>query len=90
MAYPKKTPCKSGHYSECNNKAVVQLSLDGEYIQTFESMTAAAQAVGVFKSSIWAVCAGRKPICRGYRWMTLDRFNDAKRAEEHDRVKHSV
>jgi len=21
---------------------------------------------------------------------TLDRFNDAKRAEEHDRVKHSV
>lgn len=26
----------------------------------------------------------------GYLVGTVDRFNDAKRAEEHDRVKHSV
>lgn len=26
----------------------------------------------------------------GYLVGTLDRFNDAKRAEEHDRVKHAV
>ena len=26
----------------------------------------------------------------GYLVGTLDRFNDGKRAEEHDRVKHSV
>ena len=26
----------------------------------------------------------------GYLVGTLDRFNDAKRAEEHDRVKHNV
>lgn len=26
----------------------------------------------------------------GYLVGTLDRFNDAKRAEEHDRLKHSV
>ena len=26
----------------------------------------------------------------GYLVGTLDRFNDAKRAEEHDRVKHSL
>ena len=26
----------------------------------------------------------------GYLVGTLDRFNDAKRAEEHDRVKHSM
>ena len=26
----------------------------------------------------------------GYLVGTLDRFNDAKRAEEHDRVKHTV
>ena len=26
----------------------------------------------------------------GYLVGTLDRFNDAKRAEEHDRVKHEV
>jgi anaerobic ribonucleoside-triphosphate reductase len=26
----------------------------------------------------------------GYLVGTLDRFNDAKKAEEHDRVKHSV
>ncbi len=26
----------------------------------------------------------------GYLVGTLDRFNDAKRAEEHDRVKHGV
>ena len=26
----------------------------------------------------------------GYLVGTLDRFNDAKRAEEHDRVKHQV
>lgn len=26
----------------------------------------------------------------GYLVGTLDRFNDAKRAEEHDRVKHTI
>ena len=38
---------------------------------------------------------GRVPFQRirritGYLVGTLDRFNDAKRAEEHDRVKHSL
>ena len=35
---------------------------------------------------------GFEPIRRitGYLVGTLDRFNDAKRAEEHDRVKHGM
>ena len=38
---------------------------------------------------------GRKPFERirritGYLVGTLDRFNDAKAAEEHDRVKHQI
>ena len=35
---------------------------------------------------------GFERICRitGYLVGTLDRFNDAKRAEEHDRVKHGM
>lgn len=40
-------------------------------------------------------CLQPEPIQRirritGYLVGTLDRFNDAKRAEEHDRVKHQV
>ena len=75
---------------EHNGVPVAQMDMDGNFIRTFDSMAEAAKAVGAFKSNIWAVCQGRKRSCRGFRWMTLDRFNDAKRAEEADRVKHEV
>ena len=31
---------------------------------------------------------GRKRSCKGYYWAFFDRFNDGKRAELADRVKH--
>lgn len=71
-------------------RPVVQLGLDGSYIATFDSLTSAAKSMNCHKNNIWAVCNGKKPTCRGFKWDYLDRFNDAKRAEESDRVIHGI
>ena len=42
--------------------------MDGTPIKVFDSITEAAKAVGGFKTNIWAVCVGRKPSCKGYKW----------------------
>lgn len=49
-------------------RKVVQKTLDGDPIRVFDSLTDAARAVGGFKSNIYAVCVGRKPSCRNYKW----------------------
>lgn len=76
--------------SQYGRRPVIQLSLDDNPVKMFASITEAAKSVGTFKSNIWAACMGKKLSSRGYHWAFLDRWNDAKRAEEHDRVKHSL
>ena len=54
----------------------IDIKVDGEYVELSYDL-------------------GHRPFHRirritGYLVGTLDRFNNAKRAEEHDRVKHSV
>ncbi len=103
--FPVKSVCghisqaKMGHevkpevrrqLSQYGRRPVIQLSLDDKPIKAFASITEAAKSVGRFKSNIWAVCMGRKSSARKFHWMFLDLFNDAKRAEERDRVKHGV
>ena len=103
--FPAKSVCghisqaKMGHevkpevrrqLSQYGRRPVIQLSLDDKPIKAFASITEAAKSVGTFKSNIWAVCMGRKSSARKFHWMFLDLFNDAKRAEERDRVKHGV
>jgi hypothetical protein len=57
-----------------SRKSVVQLTIDGKYIQTFESATKAAEHVGVQKAAISKACLGRtKTTTAGYKW----RYEDA-------------
>lgn len=55
-----------------NWRPVVQLSLDGDFIRVFQSMKAAADEFGINKTNIYAVCTGKRPTARGYRWSYLD------------------
>lgn len=47
---------------------VVQLDKEGNVVKVHESMTKAAEAVGAYKTNIYAVCTGRKKSCKGYVW----------------------
>jgi hypothetical protein len=51
-----------------NNKPIEQYSLDGEYIQTFESATKAAEFFNCHISSILAVVNGKQKTSRGFKW----------------------
>ena len=54
----------------------IDIKVDGEYVE--------------LNYDFGAVPFHRIRRITGYLVGTLDRFNDAKRAEEHDRVKHSI
>jgi predicted GIY-YIG superfamily endonuclease len=53
-------------------RKVLQKSLDGKPIKVYRSLTEAAREVGSFKSNIYAVCIGRKPTCKNYKWEYYD------------------
>ena len=55
---------------------VVALDDDYNFVASYPSMTEAAMAVGGKKANISAVCQGKKHHCKGYRWMTLDDYNN--------------
>jgi hypothetical protein len=52
-------------------KRVAQYSLSGKYIQTFDSIKAAAAAVKVGKASLSAASRGLQYTCRGWRWKAV-------------------
>lgn len=54
----------------------MEITIDGDYVD--------------IKSKLSAIPFQRIRRITGYLVGTLDRFNDGKRAEEHDRVKHGV
>ena len=66
--------CRIGH-EPYNNKEVVQLSLDGEYINTYESALKAAISFGKYnsRSNITKACKNNSTAL-GYRWMYLSQF----------------
>ncbi|MGI8362739.1 NUMOD4 domain-containing protein [Bacillus cereus] len=49
-------------------KAVHMLSLDGDHVMTFPSMSEAARYLGVFKGGISGVCGGKGKTAYGYKW----------------------
>ena len=49
-------------------KPVIQLSLDGEFIAEYESISEANRALGVKESHIGQVCRGQRQISNGYKW----------------------
>lgn len=53
-------------------RKVVQMSLDGEQIKTFDSMTLAADAVGGVVQNIHHCIQGTRPTAYGYKWAYAD------------------
>lgn len=53
---------------EYGKRPVLQMTRDGVPIQVYPSLTEAAIAVNAKKPNIYAVCAGKKPTCRNYKW----------------------
>ena len=51
---------------------VVQLDLDGNFIQDFGSIVQAAQATGVHKSDISKVCREVRKTAGGFVWVYAD------------------
>ena len=47
---------------------ILQYDLDGNYIQTFDSLRTAAKAVGASWQSIQRVCMGKRKTTHGYKW----------------------
>lgn len=59
-------------------RPVCQADKDGNLIAEFESMTAAAQKLGIKLSSISAVCQGKRRFVNGYTWYYKDKFKGQK------------
>lgn len=49
-------------------KKVLQYTLDGCFVREYPSMEEAANAVGGFKSNVWACCRGKAKSAYGYLW----------------------
>ena len=64
---------------EASKRAVVQLTLQGEYIATFNSIKEASISTGASSSHIGCVCVGRRKQCGGFKWMYLKDYNDKPR-----------
>ena len=53
---------------EKHSKAVIQLSLSGEFIREWPSINAAAESVKANPSQLGHCCKGERPTAKGYRW----------------------
>ena len=59
---------------------IIQLTLDGEYITTYQSGYEAATAIGNpnLRSNIVLVCKGKKKTAGGFKWMFKDDYMNEK------------
>ena len=61
------------------NKKVCQFDMDGNYIQTYDSLKEAANSIGVNYASGISACARKKiPSSNGYRWCFEKNLNEFK------------
>lgn len=77
-----KTDCRAENLEWCskeyNNafngkdkrscKQIIQLSMDEEYIATWDSIRKAAEGLGIEYKNISAVCRGKRNSAGGYKW----------------------
>lgn len=59
-------------------KKIIQVSLEGEYIKEWESITDAAINVGSKMENISAVCRGKSFTSAGFRWFYKDEYIKVK------------
>lgn len=51
---------------------VVQMTLDGEVVNTYHSTAEASKMLGCAKETIGAACRGKTPTALGYKWKYID------------------
>ena len=49
-------------------KAVIQMTLEGEFVKEWSSVHEAAKKTGNHQSNISYVCMGKRPTAGGYKW----------------------
>lgn len=66
----------SNNYHYGKGIAVVQLTLDGEFVAEYYNMRAAGEAVGIKPGNIGEVCKHKKGFdtAGGYKWMTKEEY----------------
>jgi hypothetical protein len=61
--------------------AVSQYALDGSYVATFPTVTAAVQAVPTAsREGVTSCCNGRSQVCGGFRWRRAEPGESARKA----------
>lgn len=56
---------------------VIQLDMDGNFVNRFESITEAAQSIGLYNGShITECCKGKRHKCGGYMWKFVDKESE--------------
>ena len=72
----KRTPEWLANLSKAKEKyrkPVIQLDLQGNEIRRFNSLSSAAEATGIFKSTISACLNGRVRTAGGYKWIWAEK-----------------
>lgn len=58
-----------------DHRAVVQLTLGGDFVAEYISVSEACRAIGALDSKISMVCLGKRKSHAGFRWLYLDDYN---------------
>lgn len=64
------------------HRAVVQLTMSGDLVAEYISVSEACRAVGALDSKISMSCSGKRKSHAGFRWAYLDDYNLAGRCAE--------
>ena len=59
---------------QTNSKKVVQLDLDNNIINIYDSLNEAGRVLGISSQNIGKVCKGFRQFCGGYRWKYLEDY----------------
>lgn len=74
--YANAVMSNSLHASIENKGDIIQLTLDGDYVTTYQSGYEAAASIGNpnLRGNIILVCKGKKKTCGGFKWMFKDDY----------------
>lgn len=61
-----------------NNKKIVQLSLDGKYIKSWDSATEAGHELGISRAKIGNTCLGNQKTSGKFKWMYKEDYENVK------------
>ncbi len=87
--YIKKYDAQTNGYNgDCGGgfkKYVFQYSTEGDYLETYDSLENAANAVNANKTDISAACLGKIKSCKGFYWSYV--YNSEIKPPEDNRLK---